>query len=70
MKKEGVAYILLSTADKIKGQTGSVFTVHLENGGENDRVQEMETAKAARVISYMFSEEKVTATIDDRKIAG
>lgn len=28
--KEALAYIFLSTADEIEGQTGSVFTVHLE----------------------------------------
>lgn len=29
MKVETVAYILLSTADEVEGQTGSVFTVNL-----------------------------------------
>lgn len=31
IKKFKKSYVLLSTANKIEGQTGSVFTVHLED---------------------------------------
>lgn len=54
-KNEAVAYILLPTADEIKSQTGSIFTVHLENGQENNSVQEKEKGKVSHIVSYMFS---------------
>lgn len=40
MKEDTVAHILLSTADEIEGQTGSVFTVNLRETETTTNVKE------------------------------